>query len=129
MTSSQVFVGLAVTLALAVARHVVAGRARAPAIILLLPVGLAVAGRISAMSPQIAVMLGAILIVSGPTVVGPILESAATGPGLLRLAGPLAAEVILATVLTVAGLCDAVAPDTGLVAAIVMGMTVAGVSG
>ena len=139
-------------------------------------------------------MLGAILIVSGPTVVGPILHNAAPGRrlgrdpdhegtsidpigaligvvvyqllithhahgvarglagfggrivvglvgaavGLLvlwfllkkvRLTGVLAAKAILATVLTTAGLCDALAPDTGLVAAIAMGMVIANVSG
>ena len=39
MSSSQVFVGLAVTLALAVACQVVAAKIRVPAIILLLPAG------------------------------------------------------------------------------------------
>ena len=47
----------------------------------------------------------------------------------VRLTGVLAAEAILATVLTTAGLCDALAPDTGLVAAIAMGMVIANVSG
>src|SRR3954449_7363256 len=261
MTSSQVFVGLSLILALAVACQVVAGRFRVPAIIVLLPLGftagalipsvdpnallgaafeplvsLAVAiilfdggldlvlhelsgdigvvvrrlllvgipltwagaalfaGLLFGMSVQVAVMLGAILIVSGPTVVGPILQAAAPGRRLdlilthegttvdpigaligvvvyqilisnhahslargllgfagriavgaigavialavlwflfkkIRLTGTLAAEAILATVLTTAGLCDALAPDTGLVAAIVMGMVVANVSG
>ena len=261
VTSSQVFVGLSVILALAVACQVVAARVRVPAIIVLLPVGFAAgalvpsvdpdkllgaafeplvslavalilfdggldlrlhelsgdlgvvvrrllllgipitwgggalfAGLLLGMSVQTAVMLGAILIVSGPTVVGPILQAAAPGRrldvilthegttidpigaligvvvyqilvtqhahsaarGLLgfaarigvgavgaavglgvlwfllkkvRLTGVLAAEAILATVLTTAGLCDALAPDSGLVAAIAMGMVIANVSG
>jgi NhaP-type Na+/H+ or K+/H+ antiporter len=261
MTSSQVFVGLSLILALAVACQVVAARLRVPAIIVLLPVGftagallpsvdpdqllgvafeplvsLAVAvilfdggldlvlrelsgdlgvvvrrllvlgipltwagaalfaGLLLGMSVQTAVMLGAILIVSGPTVVGPILQAAvpgrrldvilthegttidpigaligvvvyqilitndahsvarglfgfagriavgavgaAVGLGVLwlllkkvRLTGVLAAEAILATVLSTAGLCNALAPDTGLVAAIIMGMVIANVSG
>ena len=261
MSSSQIFVGLAVTLALAVACQVVAAKFRVPAIILLLPAGfiagalvtsvnpdklfgatfeplvsLAVAiilfdggldlvlgdlsgdtgvvvrrllylgipitwtgaallaGLLFGMSVQAAIMLGAILIVSGPTVVGPILATARPGRRLtvvlthegttidpigaligvvvyqilvtnhghsvlrglvgfaarigvgalggvvgvgvlwfllkkVGLTGVLAAEAILATVLTVAGLCDAVAPDTGLVAAITMGMVIANVSG
>ena len=261
MSSSQIFVGLAVTLALAVACQVVAAKFRVPAIILLLPAGfiagafvtsvnpdklfgatfeplvsLAVAiilfdggldlvlsdlsgdtgvvvrrllylgipitwtgaallaGLLFGMSVQAAIMLGAILIVSGPTVVGPILATARPGRRLtvvlthegttvdpigaligvvvyqilvtnhdhsvvrglvgfaarigvgalggvvgvgvlwfllkkVGLTGVLAAESILATVLTVAGLCDAVAPDTGLVAAITMGMVIANVSG
>ena len=261
MTASQVFVGLSVILALAVACQVVAARLGVPAIIVLLPVGflagalipsvnpdkllgvafeplvsLAVAvilfdggldlvlhelsghtgvvvrrlltlgipitwgggalfaGLLFGMSTQVAVMLGAILIVSGPTVVGPLLHNAAPGRRLdvilthegttidpigaligvvvyqlvithhahgvalglfgfcgrivvglvgaavglsvlwfllkkVRLTGVLAAEAILATVLTTAGLCDAVAPDTGLVAAIAMGMVIANVAG
>lgn len=260
MTSSQVFVGLSLILALAVACQVVAARVRVPAIVVLLPVGFAAgalvpsvdpnkllgaafeplvslavalilfdggldlvlrelagdigvvrrllllgipitwgggalfAGLLLGMSTQAAVMLGAILIVSGPTVVGPILHAAAPGrrlnvilthegttidpigaligvvvyqilvtqhahsvaQGLLgfvarigvgalgaavglgvlwfllnrvRLTGVLAAEAILATVLTTAGLCDAVAADTGLVAAIAMGMVIANAPG
>jgi NhaP-type Na+/H+ or K+/H+ antiporter len=261
MTASEVFVGLSLILALAVASQVVAARVGVPAIIVLLPVGFlagalvpsvnpdklfevafeplvslavavilfdggldlvlrelsghagvvvrrllilgipltwgggaAFAWLLFGMSTQAAVMLGAILIVSGPTVVGPILHNAAPGRRLevilthegttidpigaligvvvyqllishhahgvarglfgfgariavglvgaavglsvlwfllkkVRLTGVLAAEAILATVLTTAGLCDALAPDTGLVAAIAMGMVIANVSG
>src|SRR3954447_20363854 len=261
MTGSQVFVGLSLILALAVACQVLAARVGVPAIIVLLPVGFlagalvpsvnpdklfgvafeplvslavavilfdggldlvlrdlsghagvvvrrllilgipltwgggaAFAWLLFGMSTQAAVMLGAILIVSGPTVVGPILHNAAPGRRLevilthegttidpigaligvvvyqllishhahgvarglfgfggrivvglvgaavglsvlwfllkkVRLTGVLAAEAILATVLTTAGLCDALAPDTGLVAAIAMGMVIANVSG
>jgi NhaP-type Na+/H+ or K+/H+ antiporter len=151
------------------------------------------AGLLLGLSVQVAVMLGAILIVSGPTVVGPILHAAAPGRRLdvilthegttidpigaligvavyqvlvthhthtvarglfgfvarigigavgaavglgilwfllkkVRLTGALAAQAILATVLTTAGLCDALAADTGLVAAIAMGMVIANVS-
>lgn len=261
MTASQVFVGLSLILALAVACQVVAAKVGVPAIIVLLPVGFAAgalvpsvdpdkllgtafeplvslavavilfdggldlvlddlsghsgvvvrrllvlgipitwggaalfAGLLFGMSMQTAVMLGAILIVSGPTVMGPILDAAAPGRRLgvilthegttidpigaligvvtyqilithhahsvarglfgfagriavglvgaavglsvlwfllkkVRLTGVLAAEAILATVLTTAGLCDALAPDTGLVAAIAMGMVIANVRG
>lgn len=141
-----------------------------------------------------AVMLGAILIVSGPTVVTPILEAARPGrrvslilgwegvtidpigaivgalvfQGLinhvqlgrgeamvaflksigvgaaggacgtlvlwlllhkLRLRGVLATEAILATVVGVAAFCDATRDDTGLIAAIVMGVAVANLHG
>ncbi len=260
MTTSEVFVGLSLILALAVASQLVAAKVRIPAIIVLLPVGFAAgalvpsvdpdqllgvafeplvslavalilfdgglelrlqdlsgdtgvvvrrllilgipitwgagalfAGLLLGLSVQVAVMLGAILIVSGPTVVGPILHAAAPGRRLdvilthegttidpigaligvvvyqvlvthhthtvarglfgfvarigigavgaavglgilwfllkkVRLTGALAAQAILATVLTTAGLCDALAPDTGLVAAIAMGMVIANVS-
>ncbi len=261
MTASEVFVGLSLILALAVASQVVAARVGVPAIIVLLPVGFSAGALVPSVNPdklfgaafeplvslavavilfdggldlvlrelsghagvvvrrllilgipltwgggaafawllfgmstQAAVMLGAILIVSGPTVVGPILHNAAPGRRLevilthegttidpigaligvvvyqllishhahgvarglfgfggrivvglvgaavglsvlwfllrkVRLTGVLAAEAILATVLTTAGLCDALAPDTGLVAAIAMGMVIANVSG
>ena len=260
MSTSEVFVGLSLILALAVASQLVAAKVRIPAIIVLLPVGFAAgalvpsvdpdqllgvafeplvslavalilfdgglelrlhdlsgdtgvvvrrllilgipltwgagalfAGLLLGLSVQVAVMLGAILIVSGPTVVGPILHAAAPGRRLdvilthegttidpigaligvvvyqvlvthhthtvarglfdfvarigigavgaavglgilwfllkkVRLTGALAAQAILATVLTTAGLCDALAPDTGLVAAIAMGMVIANVS-
>ena len=260
MSTSEVFVGLSLILALAVASQLVAARVRIPAIIVLLPVGFAAgalvpsvdpdqllgvafeplvslavalilfdgglelrlqdlsgdagvvvrrllilgipitwgagalfAGLLLGLSVQVAVMLGAILIVSGPTVVGPILHAAAPGRRLdvilthegttidpigaligvvvyqvlvthhthtvarglfgfvarigigavgaavglgilwfllkkMRLTGALAAQAILATVLTTAGLCDALAADTGLVAAIAMGMVIANVS-
>ena len=39
----------------------------------------------------------------------------------LKLTGILATQAIIATVITVAGLCDAIRDDTGLVAAIIMG--------
>jgi len=146
------------------------------------------------LSTQAAIMLGAILIVSGPTVVTPILAAARPGRRLtsilafegttvdpigaliavvvyqilvsndahflldgvlgftgrigigvvggaagsavlwlllkkLKLTGVLAAEAIFATVITAAGLCDAVQEDTGLVAAIMMGIVVANVPG
>ena len=146
------------------------------------------------LSTQAAIMLGAILIVSGPTVVTPILAAARPGKRLtsilgfegttvdpigaliavvvyqilvsndshalrdgvlgfvgrigigvvggaagsavlwlllkkLKLTGVLAAEAIFATVITAAGLCDAVQEDTGLVAAIMMGIVVANVPG
>ena len=137
-----------------------------------------------------ALMLGAILIVSGPTVVTPILQAAkpvprvrqiltwegltvdplgavigtlvfhaivsgkqidateaigafglsvlvgiagaAAGAGILwllfrwfHITGVLATECILATVILVAGVCNAVREDTGLVAAILMGVAAA----
>jgi NhaP-type Na+/H+ or K+/H+ antiporter len=145
------------------------------------------------LSWKIAIMLGAILIVSGPTVVTPILRAARPGKkvssilefegttldplgaliavivyqalvnhshGLLhdafgfilragtgvvggavgililwilfkklKISGVLAIEAILATVLLVAGLCDAIYADTGLVAAITMGLILANLRG
>jgi NhaP-type Na+/H+ or K+/H+ antiporter len=141
------------------------------------------------LSGQTALMLGAILIVSGPTVVTPVLEAARPvhrlttilgyegtevdpigaiiavvvfqalkahrdsvvdgllgfvgriGIGViggaigiavlwlclkqLRLRGVLAAEAIIATVVVVAAVCDAISDDTGLVAAITMGLVLA----
>ena len=47
----------------------------------------------------------------------------------MRLTGVLAAEAIIATVVTAAGLCDAVQEDTGLVAAIVIGIVIANLPG
>jgi NhaP-type Na+/H+ or K+/H+ antiporter len=145
------------------------------------------------LSWQIALMLGAILIVSGPTVVTPILLGARPGErvssilsfegttldplgaliavvvyqalvshthsgvqdvlglisrlaiGLiggavgiiilwvllkeLKISGTLAIEVILATVVVVAGVCDAIQADTGLVASITMGVVLANLRG
>ena len=261
MSASQIFLGIALTVGLAVACQIIAGTFRIPAIILLLPVGFAAGALIPAVNPdqlfgaafpplvslavavvlfdggldlvredlrgadrgivrrlhglgipitwagagvlawlllglstQAAIMLGAILIVSGPTVVTPILAAARPGKRLtsilafegttvdpigaliavvvyqilvsndshalrdgvlgftgrigigvvggaagsavlwlllkkLKLTGVLAAEAIFATVITAAGLCDAVQEDTGLVAAIMMGIVVANSSG
>jgi NhaP-type Na+/H+ or K+/H+ antiporter len=144
------------------------------------------------LSSRAAVMLGAILIVSGPTVVGPLLERARPGRRLtailgwegttidpvgaiigalvfqalsadvsfrprhellefaaniglgllggalgtialwllldkLRLRGVLATEATIATVVAVAAACNALRDDTGLIAAIAMGVAVANV--
>jgi NhaP-type Na+/H+ or K+/H+ antiporter len=146
------------------------------------------------MSKQSAIMLGAILIVSGPTVVGPLLHFVrptervqrtliwegslidpvgaiigaltfhavvASSPGRpgsgigqflgsvavglaggavgtallwlllrrLRLAELLGSEAMLATVVAVAAACDIVRDDTGLIAAIVMGLGLANLPG
>jgi NhaP-type Na+/H+ or K+/H+ antiporter len=146
------------------------------------------------LSWRTAVMLGAILIVSGPTVVTPLLAAARPGPRLtrilgyegttvdpvgaiiavvvfhalqannghgavdtvfgfigrlgiglvggavgiavlwlllkkLKLSGLLATEAILATVVTVAAFCDALSDDTGLIAAITMGIVLANLPG
>jgi NhaP-type Na+/H+ or K+/H+ antiporter len=152
-------------------------------------------GLLLGLSSQAAIMLGAILIVSGPTVVTPILAAArpgkkltailgfegttvdpigaiiavavfaelqsgnehhwvvasvagfagrvaiglagaAVGVGVLRLLlrklklkGILATQAIIGTVVTVAGLCDAIKDDTGLVAAIIMGIVIANLPG
>jgi NhaP-type Na+/H+ or K+/H+ antiporter len=257
LSSSQIFLGIALTIGLAVSCQILASRLRIPAIILLLPVGFAagivapsvnpdkllgaafpplvsiavavvlfdggldlvrtelggedhrivrrlrdlgipitwagagfLASLLLGLSSQAALMLGAILIVSGPTVVTPILAAARPGKRLtsilgfegttvdpigaliavvvyqilvsnhaysvldglvgfvgrfgvgligaavgtavlwvllakLKLSGILAAEAIFATVITVAALCDAVQDDTGLVAAICMGVVIA----
>ena len=146
VTESQIFVGLSLTVALAVACQVIAARLRVPAIVVLLPTGFAAGALVPSMNPEklldeafsplvslavavilfdggldlvlreltgdtgivvrrllvlgipitwagatafaapvlgmswsAALMLGAILIVSGPTVVGPILHQAAPG--------------------------------------------------
>ena len=151
-------------------------------------------GLLLGLSSKAAVMLGAILIVSGPTVVTPILAAARPGAKLttilgyegttidpigaiiavvvfnelqsththhwlhglltfaarigigvaggaagtlvlwlllkkLKLTGVLAAQAIIATVITTAGLCDALRDDTGLVAAITMGIILANLPG
>ena len=152
-------------------------------------------GLLLGLSSKAAIMLGAILIVSGPTVVTPILHAARTGKKLttilgfegttidpigaiiavvvfqaitashahhdvlsgilgfagriglgvaggavgiavlwlllkkLKLTGILATQAIIATVITIAGLCDAVQDDTGLVAAITMGIVLANLRG
>jgi NhaP-type Na+/H+ or K+/H+ antiporter len=142
------------------------------------------------LSWKTAVMLGAILIVSGPTVVTPIMRAARPGKKLssilefegttvdpigaiiavvvfnglkashahtvpaaaggfagrigigvaggaigiavlwllltkMKLSGILAVEAIFGTVIVMAGLCDAIQDDTGLVAAITMGVVIA----
>jgi NhaP-type Na+/H+ or K+/H+ antiporter len=261
LTSSEIFVGLGLLLALAVGCQIVATTLRLPAIVLLLPVGfvaggitdtvdptelfgsafspmvsLAVAvilfeggldlqfkeleghsqrvvrrllllgvpitwmgagllaGLLLGLSSQAAVMLGAIVIVSGPTVVAPLLELARPGRRLtailgwesttidpigaiigtlvfqaltagvgfhvgtetlefarsvgvgaiggavgtallwlllhkLELSGVLATEATLATVVAVAAACNAWRDDTGLIAAIVMGVALANLPG
>ena len=47
----------------------------------------------------------------------------------LKLTGILATEAIIATVITIAGFCDALRDDTGLVAAITMGIVLANLRG
>ena len=261
MTSSEIFVGLGLLLALAVGCQIVATTLRVPAIVVLLPVGF-VAGAMTntinptklfgtAFTPMVslavavilfeggldlnvkeleghgprvirrlilwgvpitwagaglfalllfdlslggAVMLGAILIVSGPTVVVPLLERARPGRRLtailewegttidpigavigtlvlqalstrigfqptrellefvtnvlfgllggvagatvlwlllekLQLRGVLATEATIATVVAVAAACNALRDDTGLIAAITMGLAVANLPG
>ena len=151
-------------------------------------------GLLLGLSSKAAIMLGAILIVSGPTVVTPILAAARPGKKLttilgyegttidpigaiiavvvfkalqashahhllhgvlgfagriglgvaggavgvavlwlllkkLKLTGILATQAIIATVITIAGLCDAIQDDTGLVAAITMGIVLANLRG
>ena len=259
MTESQIFLGFALTIGLAVGCQVVADRFGLPAIVLLLPVGFAAGALTSVMDPtkllgpaftplvqlsvaiilfdsgldlvfeeleghgrrivrrlltlgipitwagaavfagillglpvDTALMFGAIVIVSGPTVVGPLLEHARTGPRLTSIlrwegatidpigaiigvltfqaiqktggivhghevrgfalsvavgvlggavgtvlwvilhrlvTGVLATEVILALVVAVAASCDAIRSDTGLIAAIVMGVAIANLRG
>jgi NhaP-type Na+/H+ or K+/H+ antiporter len=151
----------------------------------------AFAGLLLGLPWDAALMLGAIVIVSGPTVVGPLLEHAKTGPrltsilrwegatidpmgaiigvltfqaiekggilhghevrgfalsllvGLIGAAigtilwvalhrfvtGVLSTEVILALVVAVAAACDAARSDSGLIAAIVMGVAIANLKG
>src|SRR6476619_4717318 len=52
MSASQIFIGLAVTLALAVACQVVAANIRVPAIILLLPAGFAAGAFVTSVNPD-----------------------------------------------------------------------------
>jgi NhaP-type Na+/H+ or K+/H+ antiporter len=255
VSESQIFVGLGLTIALAVGCQVLAERFRLPAIVLLLPVGFAAgaltgvldptgivgpafvplvelavaiilfdsgldlqlteleghsgrvvrrlvylgipitwagaalaAGPLLGVSARAAVMLGVILVVSGPTVVAPLLrlvqptgrlasvlswESSAIDPigailgalvfhalktgasihaglGIVRfaasvgvgaagalagtslwlvlhrrVAGVLGTEVLIAIVVAVAAVCNAIRADTGLIAAILMGVTLA----
>ena len=47
----------------------------------------------------------------------------------LKLTAVLATQAIIATVITTAGLCDAIQDDTGLVAAITMGIILANMRG
>lgn len=254
MSSEEIFLGLGLTVLLAVGCQLVSARFRVPAIVLLLPVGFGVghfipeldptttigdafsplvtlavavilfeggleldlseleghtqrvvrrllvlgipitwagaallAAPLIGLSSEGALMLGAILIVSGPTVVGPVLDIARPGrrvslilgwegttidpigaligalvfqaisndvglvPGAevveflhsvgagavggavgtvllwlllskVRLHGILATEAILATVVGVTALCDVYRDDTGLLAAIIMGI-------
>lgn len=260
MSSSQIFVGIGLTVGLALACQVIASRFKIPGIILLLPVGFAagaltvtvnpdqlfgsafspmvglavalilfdggldlkfeeleghsrmvvrrlvligvpvtwaavaaMASVIFGLSTKMSVLVGAILIVSGPTVVAPLLSvarpgrrlttilgwestvidpigaiisvlcfeaissgaaphitvllrfvarigiglaGAAIGTGILwfllsklRLSGVLATEATIATVIVVAAVCNAYREDTGLVAAIAMGVALANLRG
>jgi NhaP-type Na+/H+ or K+/H+ antiporter len=257
VTTDQIYIGVSLTLALAVGCQVIGARLRIPALILLLPVGFVagwltddvnpnnllgasfqplvslavavilydsglglrlskltghtrrvvirllalgipltwalatlVAGPLLGMASGAAIMFGVILVVSGPTVVGPLLGfvrptervrrvliwegslidpvggllgavvfhavSASAHVGLahdllqflvsvvvgaiggavgtlvlwllivkVRLGEVLGTAVQLATVVAIAGLCDALRDDTGLIAAIVMGLALA----
>ena len=261
LSSSQIFIGLGLTVGLAIGCQVIASRFRLPAIILLLPAGFLAGAATSTVNPnklfgstfsalvslavaiilfdggldlefreleghsqrvvrrliylavtvtwagaggfaflllglsaKAAVMLGAILIVSGPTVVAPLLRLAQPGRRLttilgwegttidpvgaivgvlvfqaikanvsfhvgrqlltflgnvgigllggaigtavlwlllrrMRLSGVLATQVTLGTVIVVAASCDALREDTGLVAAIAMGVALANLPG
>lgn len=261
MSTSAIFIGLGLTIILAVGCQILSARVRLPAIVLLLPVGFLAGHYVTDLNPEkslgaafsplvglavavilfdggldlnfreleghsqrvvrrllylgipitwagaallawpllglsgrAAVMLGAIVIVSGPTVVTPLLEAArpgrrvtqilgwegvtidpigaivgavvyqalinnvqlgrgkealeflrSLGIGMLggaigaavlwlllskaHLTGPMATEAILATVIGTAALCDAWRDDTGLIAAIVMGVALANLPG
>ena len=261
MSTNDIFLGLGLTVILAVGCQIVSTRFHLPAIIVLLPVGFVAGHFISAMNPektlgasfsplvglavaiilfdggldlqlreleghsqrvvrrllylgipitwagaallawpllglssQAAIMLGAIVIVSGPTVIAPLLAAAhpgrrvslilewegvtidpigaiigalvfqalanhvelgrgeealaflrSVGVGALggligtsvlwlllskaRLTGVLATEAIVAVVVGTAALCDARRADTGLIAAIIMGVTLANLPG
>jgi NhaP-type Na+/H+ or K+/H+ antiporter len=115
MTTTEIFIGLGLLLALAVGCQIAAVRLQLPAIVTLLPVGFVAgtmghsqrvvrrlilwglpitwvgAGLLSwlllSLSSRAALMLGAILIVSGPTVVGPLLERARPGRRLTAILG------------------------------------------
>jgi NhaP-type Na+/H+ or K+/H+ antiporter len=260
LSASQIFIGIAVTFALAVGSQILAAQLGIPAIVVLLPVGFAAGALTDVVNPvkifgpafspmvslavavivfdagldlvtielegesrpvvhrlrhfgipitwaggaffawlllglswKIAILLGAILIVSGPTVVTPILRAARPGKSVssilafegttldplgaliavvvyqalvsryhsvlneglgfivrlgvgvlggfvgifilwillkkLKISGILGIEAILATVIVVAGVCDAIRTDTGLVAALTMGWSLANLKG
>jgi NhaP-type Na+/H+ or K+/H+ antiporter len=89
VTTNQILIGIGLILVLAVGAQVLASRLRIPAIIVLLPavirliiLGVLITWVLAAVvaAPQLgmsrgaAVMLGIILVVSGPTVVGPLLR-------------------------------------------------------
>jgi NhaP-type Na+/H+ or K+/H+ antiporter len=108
-----------------------------------------VAAPLLGMSRGAALMLGIILVVSGPTVVGPLLSfvrptervqqvlivgiaGGVIGTALLwlllrklRLGELLGTTAQLATVIAVAAACDVIREDTGLIAAIFMGLALA----
>jgi NhaP-type Na+/H+ or K+/H+ antiporter len=82
VTTNQILIEVGLILALAAGSQVLASRLRIPAIIVLLPAGFVAGALTSDVNPQdlllgmsrgAAVMLGIILVVSGPTVVGPLL--------------------------------------------------------
>jgi NhaP-type Na+/H+ or K+/H+ antiporter len=82
VSTDQVLLGMGLILVLAVGSQVLARRLRIPALIILLPAGFIAGTLTSDVNPQrllgpafqSALMLGAILVVSGPTVVGPLLN-------------------------------------------------------
>jgi NhaP-type Na+/H+ or K+/H+ antiporter len=203
VTANQLLIGLGLTVVLAVGSQVLASRLRIPALIVLLPVGFAAGALTSDVNPskllglpeQAALMIGAILVVSGPTVVGPLLAFvrpseriqrilawegslidpvgailgavvfhgivagghthafayqvgqflASIGVGVvggavgiaalvvllrvLRLGEVLGTTAQLAAVIAVAAACDVLRDDTGLIAAIIMGLAVANLPG
>lgn len=78
MTTDQVLSGVGLIIVLAVGSQVLASRLRIPAIIILLPAGFIAGALTTDVNPQqllgAALMTGAILVVSGPTVVAPLLR-------------------------------------------------------
>src|SRR4029077_103110 len=80
--TNQVLLGVGLIPVLAVGSQVLASRLRMPAIIVLLPAGFIAGALTTDVNPQLllgmssgaALMTGAILVVSGPTVVGPLLR-------------------------------------------------------
>jgi NhaP-type Na+/H+ or K+/H+ antiporter len=101
VTTAQILIGFGLVVLLAVGSQVLASQLRIPALLLLLPAGFIAGALTTDVNPQ----------------------------HLLRLVEVLGTSAQLAAVVAVAAGCDALRDDTGLIAAIFMGLALANLRG
>jgi NhaP-type Na+/H+ or K+/H+ antiporter len=141
VTTDEVLLGVGLIVALAVGSQVLASRLKIPALILLLPAGFT-AGAITTdvnpkrllgatFQPLVSLAVAVILLGIGVGLAGGLVGVALLWLLLskLRLGEVLGTSAQLASVVAVAAGCDIVREDSGLIAAIVMGLAVANLRG
>src|SRR6266511_5694750 len=135
MTADQIFFGLGLTVVLAVGSQILASRVRIPALIVLLPVGFIAAASSarssSAPSSPAGYQFGQFLLSVGVGLAGGIVGTALLWLVLreLDMGGVLGSLATVASVIGVAAGCDIARDDTGLLAALVMGLALANLPG